>query len=118
LAEFLESHHTRLNTVLSLVVSNQDIVDRLSKRRINRITGENYHLDFKPPPADIEPGIIVQRNDDLPEATLHRLEIYQESTFPVQEYYRSLGLLQEIEGKGTFEEVYQRILTAIMNSLK
>ncbi|MDA1028783.1 MAG: adenylate kinase [Bacteroidetes bacterium] len=117
LAEFLESHQTHLNTVLSLVVSNQDIVDRLSKRRINRLTGENFHLDFKPPPADLEPGVIVQRKDDLPEAILHRLEIYQASTFPVQEYYRSLGLLQEIDGKGTFEEVYQRIITVILKSL-
>jgi adenylate kinase len=116
LAEFLKSHNTHLDTVLSLVVSNEDIIDRLSKRRVNRITGENYHLDFKPPPADAEPGVIIQRIDDLPEAILPRLKIYQESTHPVQEYYRSLGLLQEIEGTGSFEQVYDRILAAIMNS--
>ena len=116
LAEFLVGHGAPLNTVLSLVVSNEAIVDRLSKRRVNKITGENYHLDFKPPQTDVEPGVIIQRKDDLPEAILHRLEIYQQETHPVQEYYRSLGLLQEIYGTGTFEEVYNRILTAIKHS--
>lgn len=116
LADFLDGHRAPLNTVLSLVVPNEAIVDRLSKRRVNKVTGENYHLDFKPPPTDVEPGVIIQRKDDLPEAILHRLEIYKQETHPVQEYYRSLGLLQEIDGNGTFEEVYNRILTAIKNS--
>jgi len=116
LADFLSGHDAPLSTVLSLVVPNEIIVDRLSKRRVNRVSGENYHLDFKPPPPDVDPDLIIQRKDDLPEAILHRLEIYQEETHPVQKYYRSIGLLQEIDGTGTFEEVFNRILMAIKNS--
>jgi len=116
LAEFLEEHGSPLGTVLSLVVPNEIIVDRLSKRRVNRVTGENYHLDFKPLPAEVDPGVIIQRKDDTPEAILHRLDIYQQETHPVQEYYRSLGLLQEIDGTGSFEQVYERILDAIKQS--
>ena len=113
LHSFLESNNAPLRAVLSLVVPNEIIVDRLSKRRVNKITGENYHLDFKPPPSDLDEGVIIQRKDDTPEAILHRLDIYQEETSPVQEYYRASNMLTEIDGTGTFEDVFSRIKLAI-----
>jgi len=113
LNDFLSENNAPIDTVLSLIVSHQVIIDRLSKRRVNRVTSENYHLDFKPPPADVDPAVIIQRKDDMPEAILHRLEIYDEETHPVQAYYRDRGMLVEVDGSGEFEEVYQRILAAI-----
>ncbi|MBT4052718.1 MAG: adenylate kinase [Bacteroidetes Order II. Incertae sedis bacterium] len=113
LYDFLDQKEAAIDTVLSLVVPDEVIIDRLSKRRVNKVTGENYHLDFKPPPEDLELGVIIQRKDDKPEAIKHRLEIYQAETSPVQNYYRKQHMLQEVDGTGTFEEVFDRIRTEI-----
>lgn len=113
LDEFLTEAGTALDTVLSLQVPAEVIIDRLSKRRVHRKTGENFHLDFKPPPPDVPENMIIQRKDDMPEAILHRLQIYHDETYPVQAWYRDRGMLQEVDGSGAFEEVYERIRSAI-----
>jgi len=116
LDSFLIEAGTQLDTVLSLACSDEVIIDRLSKRRVNKETGENYHLDFKPPPSDVCPNVIIQRKDDMPDAIKHRLEIYDEETHPVQDWYRQRGMLKDIDGDGSFEEVYERIRTAILEA--
>ncbi|MGB0650953.1 MAG: adenylate kinase [Rhodothermales bacterium] len=116
LDSFLIEAGTLLDTVLSLACSDEVIIDRLSKRRVNKETGENYHLDFKPPPSDVSPNVIIQRKDDMPDAIKHRLEIYDEETHPVQDWYRQRGMLKDIDGDGSFEEVYERIRTAILEA--
>lgn len=109
LTEFLEEHDAPLHAVISLEVPNETIVDRLSKRRVHSKTGENYHLDMKPPPADVDPDLIVQRPDDRPEKVRKRLEVYEEETAPVKSYYQERGLYEPVDGVGSFEEVYERI---------
>lgn len=106
-----------LTAVISLVVRDEVIVDRLSKRRVNRVTGENYHLDFKPVPADVNPDHIIQRKDDRADAILKRLEIYREETHPVEDWFRGRGLLVEVSGEGSFEEVYARIVQAVQTAI-
>lgn len=113
LTEFLEEHDAPLHCVISLVAPEEIIVDRLSKRRVDRVTRKNYHLDFKPPPPDIPAERIIQRADDRPEVVLRRLKQYIRDTSPVQEYYRERGLLTEIDGVGAFEEVHGRIRTVL-----
>lgn len=113
LSRFLEQNDAPLTAVLSLSVPDEVIVDRLSKRRVNRVTGQNYHLDFKPPPDDVDPDVIIQREDDKPESILKRLGVYKAETKPVEQYYRERGQLLEIDGVGTFEEVYARIKASI-----
>ena len=115
---FLQEAGAKLDVVLSLQVPAQVIIDRLSKRRVNKQTGENYHLDFKPPPSDVPAHLIIQRKDDMPEAILHRLEIYNHETHPVQEWYRDRGMLQEIDGGDSFEDVYERIRSAAHASMQ
>ncbi len=109
LTEFLNDHGVPLDVAISLVVPTDVIVDRLSKRRVHKLTGENYHLEFKPPPPDVDPDLIVQREDDKPEYVRNRLAIYREETEPVARYYRERGLLEEVDGVGSIEEVYARI---------
>lgn len=109
LGEFLDRHDAPLHGVISLQVPDAIIVDRLSKRRVDVLTGENYHLDFKPPPADLPADRIVQREDDRAEAILKRLKVYRDQTAPVEGYYRTRGDLREIDGVGSFEEVQGRI---------
>lgn len=109
LTEFLDGHGCPMSAVISLKVPQSVIVERLSKRRVNKATGENYHLDFKPPPPTVDASLIIQRRDDRPEAILKRLDVYAEETEPVEAFYRERGALFEINGVGEIEEVNQRI---------
>lgn len=109
LEDFLAVHLPSLHAVISLSVPDEVIVDRLSKRRIHRLTGENYHLDFRPPPPGVDDDLILQRPDDRPEAIRKRLAVYRAETHPVQAYYRRKGYLFEVDGVGAVEEVFGRI---------
>jgi adenylate kinase len=84
----------RLDCVLELVVDEEELVRRLSGRRVV--------IDGKP----------VQRDDDKPETIRHRLEVYREQTAPVAGFYESAGLLSRIDAIGEVEEVTDRALAA------
>ncbi len=98
-----------LQVVLNLIVPDELIVERLSRRRVHKITGENYHLDFNPPPPDVDPSLIIQRPDDRPEAIRRRLQVYRTTHEPLEQYYRQRGLLVDVEGVGSMDEVFARI---------
>lgn len=110
LSEYLKSYNARLQCVVSLMVPDEILVSRLSRRRLHRETGQIYHLDYSPPPPDIPPEEIIQRLDDHPEAILIRLETYRAETFPVEDYYRRKGILIEIDGTGDVESIQSRIV--------
>ncbi len=114
LTAFLAAHGRSLDAVIFFVLADDGIVDRLSKRRVHAETGENYHLDHKPPPPGVEPALIIQRLDDQPEAIQKRIQVYKEETQPVEVYYRHQGGLVEIDAVGNFEAVYQRIEAVLM----
>ncbi|SHK13706.1 adenylate kinase [Rhodothermus profundi] len=109
LDDLLEQTGCPLQVVLNLVVPDELIVERLSRRRVHKITGENYHLDFNPPPPDVDPSLIIQRPDDRPEAIRRRLEVYRSTHEPLEQYYRARGLLVDVDGVGSLEEVFDRI---------
>lgn len=113
LTEFLETHEAPLHAVISLHVSDEVIVDRLSKRRVHKETGAIYHLDLDPPPDDVDPALIVQRPDDRPETIRNRLSVYREQTAPLEAYYRARDRYVEVDGTGTIEAVYRRITEAL-----
>ena len=109
LTTFLETHDTPLCAVVFFILPDEAIIDRLSKRRVHKETGENYHLDHKPPPPDVDPSLIIQRPDDQPEAIHKRIEVYKDETQPVEAYYRRHGALAEVDAIGDFEAIYERI---------
>ncbi|GMQ82489.1 MAG: adenylate kinase [Rhodothermia bacterium] len=113
LTEFLETNNAPLLAVVFLSVPDDVIVNRISNRRVNVETGENFHLEFKPPPSDIDPSLIVQRDDDRPEAILNRLLVYHEETRPVEDYFRERDLLLSVDGVGSFQEVHDRVTGAL-----
>lgn len=113
LTDFLESNVEHLDAVLSLTVDADAIVSRLSRRRVNAETGENYHLDFNPPPDDVDPELVIQRRDDQPESIRKRIDVYHAETEPVEEFYRALGVLVEIDGDGSIDQVFDRIRTVV-----
>jgi len=99
--------------LVSIDLAEELIVDRLSRRRIHAQTQAVYHLDFNPPPPDVPAHLIIQRPDDQPEAIVQRLRIYRNQTAPVEAYYDQLGLLRQVDGVGSREAIYQRILDAL-----
>jgi adenylate kinase len=109
LTEFLEEYRSPLDAVLSLDVPDDELVRRLSRRRVHEETGEIYHLDHDPPPDDVDPALIVQRSDDEPETVRNRLDVYREETAPLASYYEERGTLVSVDGVGDIEEVFQRI---------
>lgn len=113
LDEFLTKHHRTLHAVISIEVPTDIIVDRLSRRRVHKLTGENYHLDFKPPPPDVDPALIEQRRDDQPEVIRQRLDIYHRRTLPVEAYYADRDYFFRLSGLGDVEDVYARIDRAL-----
>lgn len=95
--------------LISLEVPRDVIVQRLSGRRMHRLTGQIYHLEFKPPPDDVLEEDLIQRPDDEPDAIRLRLDIYHAATSPVKEHYSQSGKLAEVDGVGEVESVAQRI---------
>lgn len=110
---FLEAAHAPLHAVISLNVPDERIVERLSGRRINKITGESFSPDLNPPPSGMDPSLIVQRTDDEPEAVLSRLRTYHAETWPVAAWYAEKGLLREVDGVGPLDDVTERILDVL-----
>lgn len=113
LTDFLTQHDTPLHAVISLHVPDEVIVDRLSKRRVHKETGETYHLDMNPPPDDVDPALILQRPDDQPETIRNRLEVYREQTAPLKAYYRERGTYHEVDGVGDIDAIYERITATL-----
>lgn len=103
----------RLDYVVNFVLDEEVIIARLSGRRVCKSTGRIYHILYDPPKVDgidDESGeVLIQRDDDKPEAIHNRLLVYQRQTFPLIEYYRSMGLLVDIDAKGTPLEVFARL---------
>ena len=113
LTDFLDKNDAPLDAVLSLTVPDEVIVERLSRRRVHAETGETYHLDHDPPPDDVDPDLIVQRDDDKPDTIRNRLSVYREETEPLEAYFEDRGLLVIVDGTGDIQEVYDRIKTVL-----
>ena len=109
LGGFLEKNDIILDAIVSLKVPDEVIVQRLSRRRVHAVTGENYHLDFKPPPLDVNPGDIIQRRDDRPETIRERLRVYHKQTKPVEALYINNTNYVKVDGTLELEEIHQMI---------
>jgi adenylate kinase len=107
----------RPDAVLHLVVDREELVHRLSGRRVCSRCGENYHLISKPPRrpgvCDLDSAPLIQRDDDKPETIRQRLIVSERDTAPVAEYYRDQGLLTAINGNVPPEQVTAAMLAAI-----
>ena len=119
LSQCLEKWSKKLNGVLLSRVSDGEIVNRLSGRRVcNKPDCQKvFHIKYDPPQQE---GIcdgcgnrLIQREDDHQETVRNRLRIYHEETIPLIEYYRQRLLLKEFDGTGTVEQVGQRLLALI-----
>lgn len=110
----LEEMEQPLNAVISLEVRLEMFVRRLSARRVCPNCGAVYNLLTTPPKregiCDSCGGQLTQRQDDVEETIQKRFEIYRQETFDIKNFYIAKGLLREIDGEGSVEEVYKRIV--------
>jgi adenylate kinase len=106
----------KITAVLSLEVPDEEIVRRISGRRVSR-SGRVYHLEFDPPERegvdDVDGSPLVQREDDKAEVVAARLAKYHESTHPLIEYYEERGLLRRFDGTRPPTEVHDHIRATI-----
>ena len=109
LTDFLNKNNAQLQAIICVRISEEHIVQRLSQRRVHRETGENYHLEFRPPPDSMDPAQLVQRPDDQPDAIKKRLAVYERETAPVVSYYEDSSAFYYVDGEGDVESVFARI---------
>jgi adenylate kinase len=112
LAVDLEKAAVTLDAVVLIEVPDGRILERVTGRRMDPETGDIYHVQFRPPPADIA-GRVVQRKDDTESACTARLEKYHAETAPIIPFYSDQGLLKRIDGDTSPEIVTTRIAATL-----
>jgi adenylate kinase len=117
LDEILVGIDALLAVVISVAVPEDVLVERASGRRICRTCGQSYHLKFDPPKesgiCDEDGGELYQREDDKQETVRQRLAVYQAQTSPLVEFYRARGILHEVNGDQTIDDVADDILQVV-----
>ncbi|MBI4659236.1 MAG: adenylate kinase [Verrucomicrobia bacterium] len=117
LNETLASLQRKLVGVISIQVSDEEIINRLSGRLICRQCQTPYHLRFKPPVksglCDLCQGQLYQREDDNPDTVRTRLKTFHAQTEPLIDYYRQADLIVEVNGEGNVPEVTQQTIAAV-----
>ena len=103
----------QVDRVLSIEVNENELIDRLTGRRVCCNCGANYHVRFKSPKVrnvcDQCGGDLYQRDDDSLETVKERLEVYKKQTEPLIDYYRDKKVLSTIDGNKDIENVYKQI---------
>ncbi|MHB0976245.1 MAG: adenylate kinase [Candidatus Aquicultorales bacterium] len=102
-----------VDVVVNIDVPDEEVVARISGRRICKGCGRPYHVRFNPPKAegvcDVCGGELYQRADDQAAAVRNRLKVYHTQTSPLIDYYKKHGLLANVDGSGSVAEVSKRI---------
>lgn len=123
-ADALKLEGIKIDYVVEVQVPDEDIVVRMSGRRVHLSSGRTYHIVFNPPNVenkdDLTGDDLIQRIDDHEEIVRDRLSIYHEQTQPLVKYYREIALKHNsvtkfyaISGVGTLDEVKKRINAAL-----
>jgi adenylate kinase len=116
-AEVLENalgnRDRRLTAALLIDVEDDEVIRRLSGRRVCTKNGHLYHVEFDPPKnegvCDQDGSKLVQRDDDKPDTVKHRLEVYHDQTSPLVDRYEDQNLLRRFDGKRPPGEVHDHI---------
>jgi adenylate kinase len=117
LTQMLATTNKVIDHVVSLTVPREELIKRLSGRRVCRECGAMYHVIFDPPVNSALcnkcNGELYQRDDDQEDTIAARLDVYERETSPVLTYYRRRGLLREVDGVGGATQVFDRILAQV-----
>ena len=107
----------RVTAALLIDVPDEEVVRRLSGRRVCVKAGHNYHVEFDPPKhdnvCDQDGSRLIQRDDDKPEVIRNRLRVYHQKTKPLVDYYDERGLMRRIDGTRDPADVHGHIRAVI-----
>jgi adenylate kinase len=113
----LASGWRKIDRVIAITVSDDEIIKRISGRRTCRNCGAMFHLIYDPPRnlgvCDRCNGELYQREDDAEDTVRMRLEVYAAETRPLLDYYRRRGILVQIDGSGAPENIQNKIVAAL-----
>jgi adenylate kinase len=117
LSRMLQERGRKLDRVINFLVPREEVVRRLSGRRSCGKCQAVYQVDFAPPKrpglCDRCGGELTQRSDDRKDTVEARLQVYEEQTAPLIEFYREQGLLSELDGSGSIDKVHERLLALL-----
>ncbi len=113
----LKKNGLELHRVLLIDVPEEEIIERLTGRRVCPNCGAVYHIKNNPPKKE---GVcdkcgskLVQRDDDKEEVVRNRLEVYRKNTMPLIDYYTKTSKLVKVDGTGEINEIFERIKKAL-----
>lgn len=112
----LKDFGKKIDKVVNIVIEDEMVVDRLSKRIVCPACGETYHLEFNPAEGNLckKCGAeLVHRDDDKPEVIRNRIAAYHKQTEPLVEFYRHKGKLMNVRSENSIEESLQNTLYAL-----
>jgi adenylate kinase len=124
-ADALKQARVAIDFVVEIAVPEENIIERISGRRVHPASGRTYHIKFNPPKKpgldDITGESLVQRDDDREETVRHRLAVYRQQTRPLVDYYSNWAAshvdnapaYRQLSGLGTVEEIKERIVAAL-----
>ncbi len=117
LGKMLDERGERITAALLIEVPDEEVVRRLSGRRICVKNQHLYHVEFDPPKregvCDQDGSRLIQREDDRPETVRKRLDVYHQQTSPLAEHYEATGLLRRFDGTRSQTEVHDHIRAAV-----
>ncbi len=116
-AEALDRMGITIDAVVSLEVPSEEIVERMSGRRVCNRCGASYHVQYNPSKDGVHCDscgeTLTTRKDDEPSVVLSRLEVYHTSTEPLKDFYAEKGILKLVDGRGSVETITERTLKAL-----
>ena len=117
-AKALDEANVEINLILFLKISEEEIIKRMSGRRVHLASGRSYHIAHNPPKVDGKDDLtgetLIQREDDHPDVIKKRLQVYYDETEPLLSFYRQKDIsFYEIDASKTLEEVTEDIRKVI-----
>ncbi|AMY06533.1 adenylate kinase [Staphylococcus condimenti] len=119
LSKIMKELDRKIDAVINIEVPEEELMNRLTGRRICEVCGTTYHLVFNPPKVDgvcdLDGGKLYQREDDNPETVAKRLEVNVKQSKPIIQYYDKEGILKNIDGSGDIEKVTESVIDILEN---
>jgi len=119
-AEGLDGMGVVIDTVIEIVVDDEEIVKRMAGRRVHMQSGRTYHVDFNPPKIqdsdDVTGEALIQRDDDKEETVRKRLSVYHQQTKPLVDYYSASGQkvkFHSIAGVGSVDDITKKLFAIL-----
>jgi adenylate kinase len=123
-ADALKHANVGLDFVVEIAVPEEDIIERMSGRRVHPASGRSYHVRFNPPKVaekdDLTGEPLVQRDDDKEQTVRHRLQVYRDQTRPLVDYYSAWAATdakapryRKVEGVGSVDDIKNKIFKAL-----